>query len=256
VSISLKTKQEIELMRSSNMIVHDVHRVLEEMIVPGVSTLDLDQKAQELCKEKGVIPAFLGYPASSAGVKPFPGVICASRNEVIVHGIPDSTPLEEGDIISIDFGCCYKDFFGDAAVTHAVGKVSSEAEKLLRVTEFSLGEAISQCYSGKRIGDIGAAVQGAVEKEGFNVVREFVGHGIGRKMHEPPHVPNFGRAGQGRVLRPGMVLAIEPMVTVGSFETKILDDGWTAVTRDGGLSAHFEHTVAITEAEPYVLSRP
>lgn len=254
--IQLKTKAEIDLMRRANMIVYEVHQALAEMVAPGATTADLDAKALEICRAKGAEPAFLGYRSASPDVQPFPGVICASINEVIVHGIPDSRPLEEGDILSIDFGCSCDGFFGDAALTYAIGRVSEAAERLLEVTAQSLEDAIVQCRSGKRIGDISHAVQHCVESDGFNVVREFVGHGIGRKMHEPPHVPNFGRPGQGRVLRPGMVLAIEPMVTAGSFETKILEDGWTAVTKDGSLAAHFEHTVAITENEPYVLSRP
>ena len=256
MSIQLKTPDEIELMRRANMVVYEVHQVLREMVTPGVSTYDLNQRALELCKEKGVEPAFLGYPASSPDAPPFPGVLCVSRNEEIVHGIPTKQPLVEGDILSIDFGCCLDGFYGDAAVTHPVGRISDSAQALLDATEQGLERAIAQCVPGNRIGDISYAVQSYVESEGFGVVREFVGHGIGRKMHEPPHVPNFGRKGQGRRLRTGMVLAIEPMVTEGSFETRILEDGWTAVTRDGSLAAHFEHTIAITEKGPYVLSRP
>ncbi len=256
MALTLKSKEQIEIMRHANMIVYEVHQELKPMVVPGVTTLDLDTRAKELCREKGAEPAFLGYPASSPGVPPFPGVICSSPNDVIVHGIPDTRPLAEGEILSIDFGCRYKGFFGDSAYTHAVGEVSETAEKLLSVTAESLEEAIKQCRPGNRIGDISAAVQVCAEAAGFGIVREFVGHGIGERMHEPPHVPNFGRPAQGRVLKPGLVLAIEPMVTVGGFETKILEDGWTAVTRDGSLAAHFEHTVAITDGDPYVLSRP
>jgi len=238
------------------MIVYEVHQVLGEMVVPGVTTRDLDEKAKEICFANGAKPAFLGYPASSPSVPDFPGVICASPNEVIVHGIRDDVALKEGDILSIDFGCCIDGFFGDAAVTHAVGEIDTAAQELLDVTSASLDDAIVQCRAGNRIGDISNAIQTRVEGKGFGVVREFVGHGIGRNMHEPPHVPNFGQAGQGRVLKPGLVLAIEPMVTVGAFEMRILEDGWTAVTRDGSLAAHFEHTVAITDGDPYVLSRP
>jgi methionyl aminopeptidase len=255
-TIQLKTKAEIELMRRANMIVYEVLQMLAQMVVPGVATADLNAKAFEVCKAKGAVPAFLNYPSPSADVAPFPGVICSSVNEVIVHGMPSNDGLKDGDILSIDFGCSYEGYFGDSALTVAVGKISNKAQKLLDVTEQSLDDAIGQCYAGKRIGDISHAVQSRAEENGFSVVREFVGHGIGRKMHEPPHVPNFGRAGQGRMLRPGLVLAIEPMVLEGSFETKILDDGWTALTKDGSLAAHFEHTVAITEREPYVLSRP
>ena len=256
MSLELKSKDDIEKMRRANMLVYEVHQSLAELVKPGVTTKDLDTKAHEMCKAAGAIPAFLGYPASSRNVPPFPGVICASVNDAIVHGIPDSRPLQSGDVLSVDFGCCLDGFYGDAAVTYAVGEVTEVAARLLVATQESLECAIEQCVAGNRIGDISNAVQKRVERDGFGVVREFVGHGIGTKMHEPPQVPNFGKPGQGRVLRPGLVLAIEPMVTAGAFETKILDDGWTAVTRDGSLAAHFEHTVAITEKGPYVLSRP
>ncbi|MCL4125742.1 UNVERIFIED_CONTAM: hypothetical protein GTU68_047151 [Idotea baltica] len=233
-------------MRRANMIVYEVHQALREMIAPGVSTLDLNERALEVCVAAGAKPAFLGYP----------GVICASLNEAIVHGIPNKKPLVDGDILSVDFGCSIDGFFGDAAVTHPIGDISDTAKKLLEVTSESLERAIAQCVAGNRIGDISNAVQSYVEPFGFGIVREFVGHGIGRKMHEPPHVPNFGKAAQGRVLRAGMALAIEPMVTAGDYGTKLLSDGWTAVTKDASLAAHFEHTVVITDSEPYVLSRP
>ena len=254
--IQLKSKSEIEIMRKANMLVFEVLETLEEMVMPGVTTNDLNSKALEMTKNAGAVAAFLNYPAHSSSVQPFPGAICASKNEEIVHGIPNDVPLVEGDIISVDYGCCIEGFYGDSARTIAVGKISDEADKLLKVTKDSLFAAISQCRKGNRIGDISNAVQTMVEKSGFGVVREFVGHGIGKKMHEPPHVPNFGRASQGRVLKPGLVLAIEPMVTVGSYQTKVLSDGWTAVTRDGSLAAHFEHTVAITDGDPYILSKP
>ena len=256
MAIELKNKSDIEKMRRANMIVYKVHQALAEVVAPGVSTKELDDLAHKICLEEGAKPAFLNYPASSSGVPPFPGVICASVNEVIVHGIPNDKPLKSGDILSVDFGCCIDGFYGDSARTHAIGEVSDSAKQLLKVTNESLEKAIEQCVVGNRIGDISNAVQSYVEPFGFGIVREFVGHGIGRKMHEPPHVPNFGKAGQGRVLKAGMVLAIEPMVTLGAYETKILEDGWTAITRDASLSAHFEHTVAITSEGPYVLSRP
>lgn len=257
MGIQLKNKAEIELMRRSSMVVYEVLQHLKEMVAPGVSTKDLDEKAAELTEKLGAKPAFLGYPASSRNVPDFSGVICSSVNEEIVHGVPSNKRvLKEGDIISIDYGCILEGFFGDSAITVPVGKVSAQAEKLLDSTRASLEDAIKQCYSGNRIGDISHAVQSRVEGQGFGVIREFVGHGIGRAMHEPPHVPNFGPPGQGRVLKPGLVLAIEPMVSAGSYETKILEDGWTAVTKDGSLAAHFEHTVAITDGEPFVLSRP
>ena len=256
MTLQLKTKAEIDLMRKANMITFEVHEILAAMVAPGVTTKDLDRKAAELTKERGAIPAFLDYPSRTAGIAAFPGVICASLNDVIVHGIPNDVPLKNGDIISIDYGCCYEGFFGDSARTIAVGAISKTAEKLLDVTMASLEDAIRECQPGHRIGDISYAVQSRVEKNGFGIVREFVGHGIGRAMHEPPQVPNFGRPGQGRLLRAGIVLAIEPMVTVGAHETKTDDDGWTARTKDGSLAAHFEHTVAITEKGPFVLSRP
>jgi len=228
--MELKSKSEIDILREANLIVADVLGELEAMVEPGVTTNDMNQKAANLTKKHGAKSAFLGYPAPSAGVEPFPGLICASLNDAIVHGIPNNVPLKEGDIISVDYGCEFKGFFGDSARTIPVGKISDETQRLLDVTRSSLEAAIEQCQAGNRIGDISHAVQTVVEKEGFGVVREFVGHGIGRNMHEPPHVPNFGRPGQGRVLKPGLVIAIEPMVTIGSFETKLLDDGWTAVT--------------------------
>lgn len=257
MSITLKTESEISKMRKANLVVARVLRELKEMVAPGVSTADLDSKAMSICKEENVRPAFLGYPAMSPDVSPFSGVICASVNEEIVHGVPNPLKkLKEGDVISIDFGCEYEGYFGDAAVTVPIGEVAPNVKKLLEATEHSLNLAIEQCRAGNRIGDISNAVQSHVEKLGFNVVREFVGHGIGTAMHEPPHVPNFGSAGKGRILKPGMVLAIEPMVVEGSFSVKILEDGWTAVTADGGFAAHFEHSVAITKGAPIVLSLP
>lgn len=252
----LKSKSEIEIMRAANMIVYEVLQELAAMVKPGVTSSDLNQKAAELTKAKGAKPAFFGYPSRTPNVPDFPGVICASRNEAIVHGVPDTQPLVEGDIISIDYGCEFQGFFGDSAITVPVGKISQGAERLLKTTKESLEDAIEMCLAGNRIGDISAAVQKRVEKNSFGIVREFVGHGIGREMHEAPQVPNYGQAGQGRILKPGLVLAIEPMVTAGAYQTKILEDGWTAVTKDGSLAAHFEHTVAITEGKPYVLSRP
>lgn len=256
MAIILKNTNQLQLMRRANMIVYEVHEHLAELVKPGVTTKDLDQAAKELCEKKGAKPAFLNYPCSQKEGKPFPGVICSSPNSVIVHGIPDNVPLSAGDILSIDFGCSIDGYFGDSARTHPVGEISDAAEKLLRVTEQSLERAIEQCVVGNRIGDISSAVQNVAERNGFGVVREFVGHGIGSQMHEAPPVPNFGRARQGRPLKAGMVLAIEPMITAGSFKVKILPDGWTAKTMDDSLSAHFEHTVAITDKGPWVLSRP
>lgn len=256
MGIQLKTSEDIDRLRAANAIVFEVLETLTEQAAPGVTTRDLDRIASELTKKNGARSAFLGYPSHTKGVEPFPGVICSSPNEVIVHGIPDDRPLEDGDILSVDYGCEKDGFYGDSARTLAIGEISPVAKNLLDVTKKSLEDAIEQCQPGNRIGDISNAVQKRVESAGFGVVREFVGHGIGRSMHEPPHVPNFGRPGQGRVLKPGLVLAIEPMVTVGLYETKLLSDGWTAVTRDGSLSAHFEHSVAITDKGPVVLSLP
>lgn len=255
--IQLKSWDEIQVLRRANMLVYEVLQTLKEMSVDGVTTLDLDRRAHEMTLQKGAVPAFLGYKGSSAKVIPFPGVICASVNDEIVHGVPNSRPLKNGDILSVDYGCSMDGFFGDAAITFAIGGSCSEgAQLLIETTEQCLNDAIEQCRDGRRIGDISAAVQKKAESRKFGVVREFVGHGIGRAMHEPPSIPNFGKANQGRVLRVGMVIAIEPMITQGGFETKILDDGWTAVTKDGSLAAHFEHSVAITSDAPYVLSRP
>lgn len=256
MAIPLKNKDEIAIMRKANMAVYDIHEELSSMMKVGVTTLAIDEQAKRLCEKYKVTPAFLNYPSSTKGVKPFPGVICASPNEVIVHGIPDEVPLKDGDILSVDFGCCYQGYYGDSARTYAIGNVSNDVQMLLDTTQQSLEEAIRMCVVGGRIGDISQAVQSTVEKKGLGVVREFVGHGIGQKMHEPPHVPNYGLKGQGRVLKAGMVLAIEPMITLGDFQVKIRSDGWTAVTKDGSYSAHFEHTVAITDKGPFVLSRP
>ena len=238
------------------MIVYEVHQELSKNIVPGATTLELDIIAKEKCESLGASPAFLDYPSPNPKVPPFPGVICASVNHEIVHGVPNSRKLESGDILSIDFGCCFEGYYGDAARTYPVGEISADAKKLLDVTEDSLELAINQCRAKNRIGDISNAVQSRVEAEGFGVVREFVGHGIGSKMHEPPQVPNFGKPSVGRLLKVGMVLAIEPMITSGDYAARIESDGWTASTVDGSLAAHFEHTVAITVNGPRVLSRP
>ncbi len=254
--IQLKSKQDLEIMRKSGMIVYEILQELSSIVKPGISTWEVDQKAKDLTKKYGAKPAFLNYPSATKGVPDFPGVICASVNEEIVHGIPNKKPLKEGDILSIDYGCVYEGFFGDSAVTVAVGKISEQNQELLDVTKQSLEDAISQCLVGNRIGDISEAVQRRCEKNGFGVIRDFVGHGIGRNMHEPPAVPNFGKAGEGRVLKEGMVLAIEPMVSAGSYHIKILDDGWTAITADHSMACHFEHTIAMTAKGPWVLTRP
>jgi len=216
--------------------------------VPGVTTGELDRLAERECLKHKAKPAFKGYGG-------FPYAICASPNDRVVHGFPDDKPLLEGDILSIDFGVIYQGFYGDSAITVPVGQVDEETDRLLEATRESLAQAIAKSTPGGRLTDISHAVQAWVEPRGFSVVREFVGHGIGRQLHEAPQIPNFGEPGQGPLLKPGMVLAIEPMINAGVPGIKILDDGWTAVTQDGRRSAHFEHTVAITDHGPEILTR-
>jgi len=234
-------------MRVAGRMVAEILGLLREKVVPGVTTLELDRFAEAECLKRKALPAFKGYGG-------FPYTICASPNEKVVHGFPDKRPLAEGEILSIDFGVLYKGFYGDAAFTAAVGRIDADTQRLLTVTEDSLQQAISAAIVGNRLSDISHAVQARVEADGFSVVRDFVGHGIGRKLHEAPQVPNFGIPGQGVRLKPGMTLAIEPMINVGVAGVKILADGWTAVTQDGKLSCHFEHTVAITENGPEILT--
>ncbi|REJ84371.1 MAG: type I methionyl aminopeptidase [Acidobacteria bacterium] len=242
-----KTPAEIELMNRANEIVHLVHDEMRAMLAPGVSTLDLDRRAEEVVRDHGGIPAFLGYNG-------FPATLCTSINDVIVHGIPSAEQkLEEGDIIGIDCGVFFKGYCGDSAVTLGVGEISEEARHLLDVTEASLDRAIEAVRPGSHVSDIGHAVQTWVEAHGLTIVRDFVGHGIGSAMHEDPQIPNFGEPGRREKLKPGMVLAIEPMVNVGSAGVKVDADGWTARTADGSLSAHFEYSVAVTERGSRVL---
>lgn len=249
-SIILKTPDEIELMRKSSLVVAQVLRFLRDKVSPGATTLDLERLAEAETKRLGARPAFKGY-------RGYPFCLCTSVNSEIVHGMPSAAKkLKEGDILSIDFGVVMDGFYGDAAITVPVGRVGGEAQRLMTVTEASLEDAIEMARPGNRLSDISAAVQRRVEAEGFSVVRDFVGHGIGRELHEAPQVPNFGMPGRGPRLKAGMVLAIEPMINMGGYGVKVLADGWTAVTADGSLSAHFEHTVAVTENGPYVLSRP
>ena len=237
-------------MRSANALVADVLAELAAMVVPGVTTADLDAVAEKLVREGGGEPAFKGY-------RGYPATLCASVNDQVVHGIPSpQTTLVEGDIISLDMGVKLNGFYGDSAVTVAVGRVSDDAARLLRVTRESLEKAIEQVKVGGRVSDIGHAVQQHVEAAGFSVVREFVGHGIGSALHEEPQIANYGEPGRGPRLAEGMTLAIEPMVNMGKPAVKVLPDGWTAVTKDGSLSAHFEHTVAVTKNGPLVLTRP
>ncbi len=252
MGIIYKSSAEIEKMRAANQVVCEVLDELEQMIEPGVDTGQLEERAKSKVEEHGVKPAFLGY-----GNPPFPAMTCISINEEVVHGIPSrQRMLQEGDIVSIDFGVDKDGYFGDSARTIAVGKIAPDAKKLMDVTRQSLDRAIEQCVEGNRLRDVSRAVQEHVEKNGFSVVRDFVGHGIGRNMHEDPRVPNFVTRGRNPRLREGMVLAIEPMVNLGVAGIVIDSrDHWTARTKDGKLSAHFEHSVAITNNGPSVLSR-
>ena len=234
------------------MIVAEVLQELKARVAPDVTTLELDAIAEELTLKKKAVPAFKGY---SVGGRVYPRCLCASINEEIVHGIPSNRPLREGDIIGLDYGVIYDGFYGDSAITVGIGKVSEEAQRLMDVTEQSLYRGIQELQEGKRLGDLGSAVQRFAESAGFSVVRAFVGHGIGKKLHEEPPVPNYGEPDRGLRLKEGMVLAIEPMVNAGSYEVEIKEDGWTAVTKDGSLAAHFEHSVAITKDGPYILSQ-
>lgn len=235
-------------MREAGRIVAEILDALEAAVAPGVTTWDLDQLAERLTYQKGARPAFKGYNG-------FPSTLCASINHEVVHGIPSKKKsLREGDLMKLDFGVVYQGFFGDAARTVPVGKVAAEAKQLVDATRESLRRAIDAMVPGNRLGDVGHAVQAHVEARGYSVVRDFVGHGIGRKLHEPPQVPNHGKPGVGLELRKGMVLAVEPMVNLGTAEVEVLDDDWTAVTADGKLSAHFEHTILVTDGQPEVLT--
>ena len=246
--IVCKSPAELERMRAANALVADVLAELAGMVAPGVTTKDLDAAAEKLVRDGGAEPAFKGY-------RGYPCTLCASVNEQVVHGIPSNRALGEGDIISLDMGVKLNGFYGDSAVTVPVGRVSDEAATLLRITRESLEKGIAQVRLGGRISDIGHAIQQHVEAHGFSVVREFVGHGIGAALHEEPQIANYGEPGRGPRLAEGMTLAIEPMVNVGRPAVKVLADGWTAVTKDGSLSAHFEHTVAVTKTGPLVLTR-
>lgn len=239
--------EEIAKMRLAGKVVAEMHEKTRAFVKPGVTTLQIDKVAREVIEKRGARSNFLGYHG-------FPAVICTSPNDVIVHGIPDGYTLEEGDIISIDCGAIIEGWHADAAFTMAVGEVTKEAKKLIKVTEESLFAGIDQMVDGNRIGDIGAAVQKVAENAGFSVVREYVGHAIGTAMHEEPQVPNYGTPGTGPKLRAGNVFAVEPMINVGDYRTEVLEDGWSVVTKDGSLSAHFEHTIAILEDGPEVLT--
>ena len=252
--IIIKTPDEIDLMRRADRIVAEVLETLRENVKPGLTTADLEKMAEEGLERNGAQSAFKGYPGPRG---PFPSVLCASINDEVVHGIPSKERvLEEGDIVSLDFGSIWHGYYGDAAITVGVGKVSEEAEKLMRVTEESLMKAVERVREGNRLNEIGRAVQSHVESRGFSVVRQFVGHGIGSEMHEDPQIPNFEeRSAPKPRLKQGMVLAVEPMVNQGHWAVKVLEDGWTAVTQDGSLSAHFEHSIAVGPDGPEVLSK-
>ena len=246
--IELKSAREIGLMRRAGHILADVMDRLRAGVKPGQSTLEIDLDVEEFIRAHGATPAFKGY-------RGFPATVCISINEEVVHGIPSPhRRVKEGDIVGLDLGCIVEGYYADCAFTLALGEVPSRVQQLLDVTRESLELGIQECRPGRRLSDVSHAIQSHVERPGFAVVRAFVGHGIGRALHEEPQVPNFGDPGRGPQLRPGMVLAIEPMVTMGSWEVKILDDGWTAVTRDGSLAAHFEHTIAVTDSGPEVLT--
>jgi len=246
--VILRLPEEIAKIRTSNLIVADILNELKEKVKPGIATIELDAIASELARKKGASPAFKGY-------RGYPFSLCTSVNFEVVHGLPSDRVLVEGDIISLDFGVYYKGYYGDAAVTVPVGNVSPEAARLMEVTEEGLYDGIKEARAGNRLGDISAAVQCRVEAAGFSVVRDFVGHGIGKNLHEEPQIPNYGVRGRGVELKAGMVLAIEPMVNEGTHKVRILPNGWTVVTEDVKLSAHFEHSVAITDNGPNILSK-
>lgn len=246
--IVLKSPREIDRMKVPCRMVAEILTLLAERVKPGITTYELDAFASAEVTKRKAKAAFKGYCN-------YPSALCCSPNNQVVHGMPTKLPLKSGDILSLDFGVLYDDFFGDAAITVAVGDVSTVADALIKTTEKSLSLGISQAIPGGRLFDISYAVQSHVEKFGYSVVRDFVGHGIGRKLHEDPQIPNYGQAGTGVRLKVGMVLAIEPMINEKSFEVNVLEDGWTVVTSDGGLSAHFEHTVAITDNGPEILTR-
>ena len=245
--ITIKSRREMEAMERAGAIVGSTLALLKRSVEPGMTTADLNRIAEKNIRSMGAVPAFLGYQG-------FPGTICASVNEEIVHGIPGKRVLKEGDIIKMDCGATIDGFIGDAAISVPVGEIDEATQRLLDDTRASLYEGIAAAQPGNRIGDIGAAVEGYATERGYGVVRQFVGHGIGRFLHEDPQVPNYGEAGKGVLLRPGMCICIEPMLNMGTEDTKILDDDWTVVTADGALSAHFEHTLAITKDGPKILT--
>jgi methionyl aminopeptidase len=250
--IYIKTEKEIDFIRESCRIVAETLQLVKSNVKAGVTTLELDQIAEDYIRSNDATPAFKGY--SQGGLPGFPGTICASIDDVVVHGIPGRRKLQEGDIISVDVGVLKNKFFGDAALTVAIGEISQEKKKLLEVTEKSLDIAIQQAKSGNRVHDISFAIQDFVERNGFSIVRDLCGHGVGKYLHEEPSVPNFGKGGTGAKLRNGMTLAIEPMVNAGNYHVKTGDDGWTVSTADGSASAHFEHTILLNNNHPEILT--
>lgn len=246
--IIIKSDQEIDIMRESGKVTAHILKELENFIKPGISTMDVDRFVEDIIRSNNMIPSFKGYNG-------FPASACVSINEEVVHGIPDSKRiLKEGDIVSVDVGCTHKGYVSDAARTYPVGKISEEADRLIRVTRESFFEGLKYCKPGFRLSDISHAIQSWVEKEGFSVIRDFVGHGVGRAMHEEPQIPNYGKPGRGPRLSKGMVFAIEPMINQGTYEVEVLLDNWTVVTQDGLLSAHYENTVVITDDEPELIT--
>jgi methionyl aminopeptidase len=251
-NIVIKSKKELELMREAGRVNQLALAIVREMIHPGITTAELDAAAEEVIRKHGGQPVFKGYP----GPYPYPATLCISINEELVHGIPGKRKLKTGDIVSVDCGTLLDGFVGDSAFTVGVGEIASTAQRLLQVTEQSLYEGIKMMRAGNHAGDVSAAIQKYVESQGFYVTREYTGHGVGRKMHEGPQVPNYGTPGHGVVLRPGVTIALEPMVLVGTPHTRVLPDQWTVVSEDGSLTAHFEHSVAVTEGEPLILTAP
>ena len=253
--IIIKSKSELAAMRESGRIVALTLEALREKIKPGVTTAELDKVAERILNKFDAKSPFKNYPNHDRHARPFPAYTCISVNEELVHGVPGKRPLKEGDIVTIDCGAIYKGWVGDGAWTFPVGKIGPKAQRLLEVTEGALYEAIAQSRTGRRTGDVSAALQKYVESRGYNVVRDYTSHGVGRHMHEDPQVPNFGDAGHGPKLRPGMTIAMEPMVMIGGPDTKVLADQWTVVPKDGQLTAHFEHTIAVTDGEAEILTR-
>jgi len=249
-NIVIKSQPEIDALREAGRINARALEAVRQLIRPGVTTAELDAAAEEVIHKHGATPTFKGYP----GPYPYPASICVSINEQLVHGIPGKRKLLAGDIVSIDCGSTFEGFVGDSAFTMGVGEISSQAQRLIKVTEQALYEGIRQMVPGNRVGDVSVAIQTLVESVGFNVTREYTGHGVGRQMHEGPQVPNYGIAGRGQILRQGMTIALEPMVLIGTSQTRVLPDQWTVVSADGSLTAHWEHSVAITDGEPFILT--